>query len=272
MPADLSQPVATARFTAVVLAGDRKPDDPLVRQTGACCKALVTIDGQPMLDGVVATLQQSQSIQRVLLSGPTRQCLDTDAVLKAALASGQVDWVEPQASPSTSAYAAMQHLSANTPVLVTTADHPLLRADIVDHFVRAAVSSGADVAVGLTRFAAIQQKFPDARKTVLRFRDGGFCGCNLFAFLTPQSRRVADAWRRVEQQRKNPLRVVSQLGWWSVLRYLLGRLPLDSALDELSQRLRVRIRPVILPFPEAAIDVDTIADQKLVEAITGTDR
>lgn len=272
MPADLSQSIDEDAFTAVVLAGDRNPDDPLVRQTGACCKALVTIDGRPMLDGVVATLQQSEWIQRVLLSGPSRQCLDTDATLKAALEAGQIDWVEPESSPSSSAYAAMQRLSANAPVLVTTADHPLLRADIVDHFVREAVGGGADVAVGVTHFAAIQEKFPDARKTVLRFREGGFCGCNLFAFLTPQSRCVADAWRRVEQQRKNPLRVISQLGWWSVLRYLLGRLPLDRALDDLSRRLRVRIRPVVLPFPEAAIDVDTIADQRLVEAITGSDR
>ena len=46
----------------------------------------------------------------------------------------------------------------------------------------------------------------------------------------------------------------------------------DTALDELSRRLRVRIRPVILPFPEAAIDVDTIADQRLVEGITGSER
>jgi molybdopterin-guanine dinucleotide biosynthesis protein A len=145
MQADPPQPISPPGFTAVVLAGDRKPDDPLVRQTGACCKALVTIDGLPMLDGVVATLQQSQSIQRVLLSGPTQRCLDTDATLKAALENDQIDWVEPQASPSTSAYAAMQGLSASTPVLVTTADHPLLRADIVDHFLREAISSGADV-------------------------------------------------------------------------------------------------------------------------------
>jgi hypothetical protein len=107
---------------------------------------------------------------------------------------------------------------------------------------------------------------------VLRLSDGGFCGCNLFAFLTPRSRRVADAWRRVEQQRKNPLRVIGQLGWWSVLRYLLGRLSLDTALEQLSRRMQVRVRPVILPFPEAAIDVDSIADQRLVEAITGSDK
>ena len=82
---------------------------------------------------------------------------------------------------------------------------------------------------------------------------------------------MAQAWRRVEQQRKNPLRIISQLGWWSVLRYVLGWMTLDQALGELSQRLKVAIAPVHLPYPEAAIDVDSIADQELVEGITGTD-
>jgi hypothetical protein len=225
-----------------------------------------------MLQGVIATLERSRTVAQVLLSGPSRRCLDTDPVLKAALEAGRVQWLEPDASPSSSAYAAMQSLPAGTPVLVTTADHPLLRPEIVDHFLREAVGTDADVVVALSPFASIRDRFPGVRKTVLRFRDGGFCGCNLFAFLTPRSRRVADAWRRVEQQRKNPLRVIGQLGWRSVLSYVLGRLSLEKALDELSRRMQVRVRSVILPFPEAAIDVDSIDDQRLVESLDGTER
>jgi len=259
-------------FTAVVLAADRNPHDPLVKHSGVCCKALVEVDGIPMLQRVVTALQASSSIESLLLAGPGQACLETSEPLASALHRNNINWIAPQGSPSSSAYHAMQSLSPDVPVLITTADHPLLRADIVDEFLRTARNSGADVAVGLTTFASIQKKFPNAKKTVLRFRDGGYCGCNLFAFLTPESRRVADAWRRVEQQRKNPLRVISQLGWWSVFRYLLGRLSLDAALSELSRRLKVEIRPVVLPFPEAAIDVDSIADQILAEEIIGTDK
>lgn len=259
-------------FTAVVLAADRNADDPLVKNAGVCCKALVEIDGTPMLQRVIAALQASASVQRILVSGPARNCLDTSPSLQQALDEGGVDWIEPDRSPSTSAFRSMQQIAASIPVLITTADHPLLRADIVEHFLSEATRSGADVAVGLTTFASIHEKFPDATKTVLRFRDGGYCGCNLFAFLTPQSRAVAEAWRKVEQQRKNPLRVIGQLGWWSVLLYLLGRLSLERALRQLSARLKVRIHAVILPFPESAIDVDSIADHKLVEEITGSDR
>ncbi len=262
----------STRFTAVVLAADRNPDDPLVTASGASCKALVEIDGTPMLQRVVSALQDSEHIDNILLCGPAREQLASNASLENALQKQQIRWTEPQASPSSSAYQAMQKLPHGTPVLLTTADHPLLRKDIVDYFLNEALQSGADVAVGLTSFTTIREKFPNARKTVTRFRDDSYCGCNLFAFLTPASHRVAAAWRKVEQQRKNPLRVIRQLGWWSVLRYLLGRLTLDGALAELSGRLHACIRPVHLPFPEAAIDVDSVADQRLVEEISGSDK
>jgi len=263
--------MTTERFTAVILAADRNAHDPLLEATGACCKALVKIDGTPMLQRVVTALLSSERVGTILLSGPSREHLSSNEFLENALTGDRIGWKAAGDSPSSSAWQVMQALSDETPVLVTTADHPLLTAGIVDHFLHGAVQSGADLAVGIVTFPAVQGKFPKAKKTVTRFRDGDFCGCNLFAFLTPQSRRVAEAWRKVEQQRKNPLRIISQLGWWSVLRYLLGWLTLDQALAKLSKRLNVNIRPVHLPFPEAAIDVDSIADQELVEEITGTD-
>ena len=262
----------TTAFSAIVLAADRNANDPLVQASKACCKALVEVDGIPMLQRVVSALQASEHVENILLSGPARENLAANTFLENALNNEQISWMEPQNSPSNSAYRAMQSLPQQRPVLVTTADHPLLTAEITDYFLAKALQTEADVAVGVIAFSAIVEKFPNAKKTVTRLRDGGYCGCNLFAFLTRQSHRVAAAWRKVEQQRKNPLRIVSQLGWWSILRYLLGRMTLDQALGELSDRLNVRIRPVHLPFPEAAIDVDSIADQRLVEEITGTVR
>jgi hypothetical protein len=53
----------------------------------------------------------------------------------------------------------------------------------------------------------------------------------------------------------------------AVLRYLLGQLSLAEALERVSQRLGFRAGTVIIPFPEAAIDVDSVKDWKLVEKI-----
>jgi hypothetical protein len=89
----------------------------------------------------------------------------------------------------------------------------------------------------------------------------------LFAFLTPRSRRAALFWRRVEAQRKNPLRIIRVLGWVAVWRYLLGRLSLDEALRRVSHRLQMKAGAVIIPYPEAAIDVDSIDDRALTEML-----
>jgi hypothetical protein len=121
------------------------------------------------------------------------------------------------------------------------------------------------VTVGLAPYALVKEAYPDIKKTVLRFSDGEFCGCNLFAFLTPEGRRAANFWRKIEQERKKPLLVIGLLGWWAVIRYRLGMLPLEEALAKLSKRLGLRIRAVILPYANAAIDVDSIADFVLVQ-------
>jgi hypothetical protein len=109
--------------------------------------------------------------------------------------------------------------------------------------------------------------YPKTRRTATRLEDGAYCGCNLFAFLTPRARLAADFWRRVENQRKNPLRVIRILGWIAVSRYLMGRLSLAEALDRISRRLGFKAGAVILPYPEAAVDVDSVDDLRLVENI-----
>ncbi len=261
-----------SRFTAIVLAADRHRDDPLLTHAGVCAKALVEIAGRPMVGRVVEALANSTRVGDILLSGPEHDCLQQSPALRSLVEDGPASWLPPAGSPAGSAYQALSQLPEGQAALITTADHPLLRPDIIDDFLERARASGADVVAGVTTIRAIHERFPGARKTVMRFSDEGYCGCNLFAFLTPRSHRVANAWRTVEKQRKNPLYIVRQLGLGSVLRYALGMLRMDTAAARLSKQLGVEIRPLLLPFPEAAIDVDTVDDQAFVESILAGDR
>jgi len=253
------------RMTAIVLAGDRNKSDALASRSSSGCKALIEIGGEPMVYRVLRALRQSRIVERMILAGPEQSAVDSAPALRVWINEGSLDWQPPGASPCTSAYSVMQHIDSDQPVLLTTADHPLLTAEMVDAFGRQSLADDVDVTVGLAPYALVQETYPNMRKTVLRFSDGEFCGCNLFAFLTPEGRSVADFWRRIEQQRKKPLRVIGMLGWWAVIRYRLGLLPLDEALAKLGKRLGLRIRAVILPYANASIDVDSIADLDLVQ-------
>ncbi len=188
-------------------------------------------------------------------------------LVTACCGSGLVQWMAPQATPSTSAFEALQSLPVDVPVLLTTADHALLTPEMIDHFCSEARKSGCDVVAGVARHELIAQAFPESKRTVTKLNDGGYCGCNLFAFLTPQGRKAADFWRKVEQERKNPLRIIRIIGWTTVLRYLLGRLSLDQALQRLSKKMQLQVGVVRMPYARAAVDVDKLDDLLLVESI-----
>lgn len=220
-----------------------------------------------MVVRVLDALDAAESIASTILCGPAWSAINYDNALANRVMSKQIRWIEPQATPSLSAYHAMASVERENLVLLTTADHALLHPTLIDTFAREALKMGGDIAVGVARLDMIQAAFPNTRRTAIRLQDGAYCGCNLFAFLTPQGRDVAKFWRRVERHRKNPLRVIGILGWGTVLQYLLRRLSLTQALARLSRRIGLTIRAVELPFPEAALDVDTVSDWTLVQNI-----
>lgn len=256
-------PKRDGRFTAIVLAGERTRSDPVAQAAGVPCKALAPVGGVPMVIRVLDALAASDWIDARILCGPARAVVEEDRALRALIHSGTVTWLESRATPATSAHAAMQTVAAETPVLLTTADHALLDTEIVDYFCDKAVHSGCDVVAAVADAGAVQAAYPGVRRTVIALRDGGYSGCNLFAFLTPRARQAARFWRRVEAQRKNPLRLIGHIGWSTALRYALGALTLDDALARLSRRMDVRVGSVILPYPRAAIDVDRVSDWRL---------
>ena len=254
-------------FTSVVLAGDRGPGDPVALAAGVPCKAFVPVGGRPMVLRVLDALAEARAVDARVICGPPRRLLPRAPELDALVASGAVEWVPNRSTPSSSVAGVLASLPEDTPVLVTTSDHALLTAETVDHFCRDARGAACDVAVGLMSHERVSRAYPETRRTATRFRDGGVCSCNLFAFLTPRGRAAADFWRKYEGNRKKPWRVMGAVGWPLVIRYLLGRLSLRRALDTVSARMGLTVKPVMLPFPEAAIDVDSVADWRLVEGI-----
>src|SRR3546814_13233448 len=73
------------------------------------------------------------------------------------------------ASPSLSVAAALEQFG--TPLLVTTADHALLRAEWLQYFLDHC-PAGRDVCVALARREQVLTAVPDTQRTWLRFADG----------------------------------------------------------------------------------------------------
>lgn len=257
------------RFTAIVLAADREPVNEVAKAAGVRCKSLAPVDGAPMVFRVLEALRSSRCVGERILCGPPGTVMAQEPALRDYVAAGGVRWFENQATPSASAHHVMQQLPEKTSVLLTTSDHALLSPQVADYFCLQALASAYDVVAAVARREEVTAAYPETRRTSYRFKDGAYCSCNLFAFLTPRARAAALFWRQVENQRKSPLRVIRVFGWISVMRYLLGDITLTGAMDRVSRRLGFKAGVVILPFPEAAIDVDSVGDWYAVRRIAG---
>ena len=254
-------------LAALILAGERGGRNPVAQAAGVTEKCWVPAAGVPMLLRVVDTLCQCRAVSRIAISlqaGAT----DEDREALAQRAAGlELALMPSGASPTASILEAVGSLEDPYPLLITTADHPLLNAEMVDHFWAACKSSDADVAAAVTPASVIQRAYPETRRTYLRFGDGPRSGANLFALLRPEGLRAVEFWQRIEQNRKRPWRIMSAFGLSPLLAYLLGRLTVDRAARQASEIIGAKAAIVDLPFAEAAIDVDKPADLVLVERI-----
>jgi CTP:molybdopterin cytidylyltransferase MocA len=257
---------APAIHTALVLAGSRGAADPVAAHCGVRHKALAPVAGTPMLGHVLRSLAASRHV------GPIVLCIEdaamVDAVAEAAdlRAAGRLSTIAPGASPSLSVAAAIERLPSPWPLLVTTADHPLLTTAMVDHFCTAAPAE-ADVAVALAPASLIRRAHPGAVRTFYRLGREAYSGCNLFAFRTARGARVAAFWAEMERHRKQPWRLIAAIGPLTLLRFVLRLLDVETAETLLSRRTGATVRLVEMPFAEAAIDVDKPADLALAEEI-----
>ncbi len=236
------------------MAGSRAGADPLAVASGVTHKALTPVAGVAMLERVLATLRASRRVGRVVVCG-----LDPAVAgyLGPTAGGSPVELVRGDRTPSASAALAIKELGLAPPVLITTADHPLLSSATLDAFCERATAMNADATFGLVPVSLVQSAFPGIRRTAFRFRDGGFCGCNLYALLTTKGYTALHEWTAVEAERKRPWRMLRLLGYGTLARFVLGRLSLADLTGVVFARTGLSVRPVLLTDPAAGFDVDT---------------
>lgn len=244
-------------FDALVLAGSRPGADPLADYARVADKALIVVGGETMLAHVTAALRAAGA-RRIVVAASSAAVADHARALGA-------ETLPAAEGPSASVARGFALLGA--PLLVTTADHALLRPEWVRAFLDEAPAD-ADVSALLARREAIERDVPPTARTYFRFADGAWSGCNLFHLATPAASGAIALWEQVERDRKRPWRIIRRLGLGVLLRYLIGQLTLTAALDRLSAIASARIRIVESASGLAAIDVDKPADLDLVRRLT----
>lgn len=246
----------------LILAGSRDgARDPLAVHGKVAHKALLSVAGKPMLGRVLATLEATQGL------GPFYVSIEDPQAVAPLL--GEATVMPTASGPSGSVALALESLG--TPLLVTTADHPLLRSAWIHEFLHAATDANAtppcDLAVGVASRAVIERDVPGTKRTYIRLRDLTFSGCNLFWFGTPRAAEVVRLWRDLERNRKRPWRMAATLGYGTLFRAITGRLTSEGLCKRIRELTGARVRLIPLSDGRAAVDVDKPSDLALAEKL-----
>jgi GTP:adenosylcobinamide-phosphate guanylyltransferase len=244
------------KWTALVLAASR-PGDPLAIAEKVSNKNLVDINGLSSLQRVIDALNEAPAIGQVLVSVENLDLVDgikpKPEVLKAS--ERVVDTVRETLE------------KVGAPLLVVTGDHALLTAEMVEIFLEKSTETRAEVSVALASKDVVSSAYPDVKRTYIKFAEGGYSGCNLFALATPNATGALDFWHKIDRNRKRPWVFLKSVDVWAFALYALRRLTLDKAMERLSKKIGVKAVAIRMPMAEAAIDVDKVSDLYLVRKI-----
>ena len=245
---------------AIVMAGSRPGPDPLLSGSGVSTKALLPIAGQPMLAHVVRALRASP------LVGPITILAQNSAELAAepALAGlADLHFVDSGQGISSSLAAALPE--GDAPLLVTTADNVLLTPGMVTEFLAGAADS--DVAVAMVERDVLLARYPESKRTWLKFRGGWWSGANLFRLRGRRVLPLLDFWGRIERDRKKGLKIIAAFGPALLLAVVLRLITIHQGVARAGLRFGLKAKVVPMSEGEACIDADKPADVELIERI-----
>jgi GTP:adenosylcobinamide-phosphate guanylyltransferase len=245
-------------YDAIILAGGENSKE-MCQHTPQSYEALIDIAGKPMVTFVAEALATSGQVDRIFVLGPTAELASCEFPPGTTICEGGPTIIE-------TIRIGMHHLGHNRPVLVATADIPLLTAEAVRDFLAQCGRVEADLYYPIVPKEVNERSFPGNKRTYVRLREGVFTGGNLFLVTPGIVEQCALVAEKFIAERKHPLVLCRILGWSFVIRFLLGVLCLEDVQQRVAALLGVRGAVVKSPYPELGIDVDKPSDLELVRA------
>jgi GTP:adenosylcobinamide-phosphate guanylyltransferase len=260
----------TAPVTAILLAGARPVPDPLAVAAGVPVKPLAPVAGRPMIDYPARALLGHPAVGQLVILTQRPDLYAADPATAWLASHPRVRFETGGQGIASSLLALMAGQDRSYPLLLTTADHVLLDYAMLDQFV--AEAAGADVAVALVERRTLLARYPQSRRTWLKFRDGWWSGANLFWFGSDKAKRIIALWQEVEQDRKKGWKILAAFGPVALLGALLRILTLRGGIARVGRKFGLNARLVAMDKAEACIDADKPEDVTLIEAIVRGER
>ncbi len=233
---------------AVLAAGDGA--EPVAQSVGVPHKALVEVGGQPTIARVVTALNQANLVDELVVvtspDSPVIECLPVGTPHGVATGNDFLDTIQ----------AGFTYHAARDQLMVVMCDLPLLTGEAVDHFVAAALDTGAELCYSMHRAEDLDQVYAGRARVVVHLKDGDYCGGNVHLIGRSFFEREAERIKRAFASRKSPVQLATMLGVGFIVRLLLRRLTVDDIVQRACELLHCEAAAICSPYSEVGFDLD----------------
>ena len=247
-------------FEAIVLAGSGKPDE-LTVQEGVSNKAFIKIGEKPLLSYIIAALEKSELIEKIVVVGPEDELnLTLGHCSKCEVVAQTESMLDNVAT-------AMRYVNRSNLCLVVTGDIPLVTAEVIGQFLLSCEPYDHDLYYPVLTRETCVTRYPETERTYVRLREGFLTGGNL-ALIRPAW--FLDNRARLDlfiSYRKKPLKLMRIFPLRLVLKYLTKTLAVSDIEKFISRLLNLKARAVFCDCVEIGIDVDKKSDLDLVREV-----
>ena len=229
---------------AIVLAGGG-PDPHLAPDLPS--KAFLVLGGRPLVARVTDALRGARSIGRIVVVGPPEPLR--------SLLDSSFEILPDQGSLVDNIAVATSRLPGESRVLTVASDLPLITAEAIEGFLELCTGD-ARLYYAIVPEAAVEHRYPGARKTYVRLTDGVFTGGSVLLFDPEIIERVRPLVERIMAGRKKPWLLAQLFGWSLATRLIAGTLSIADAEARVQEVTGIRGRAVVVESPELALDID----------------
>jgi molybdopterin-guanine dinucleotide biosynthesis protein A len=239
---------------AIVLAGGLiSPDDPLFDSAPDGHRSLIPIDQKPMAQWVIDALCDSTAVQSITVMGLTAE--------SGLHASKPMDFLPDSGSMFANIKAGVLHAAEILPeqdkVIIASSDTPAIQPEMVDWLAdQIAKSPDALIYYNVIQKGTMEQRFPEAGRSYVRFKDVSVCGGDLNLIDRQLFAAEKQIWKELTENRKQPLRQAALLGLDNLLLVALHLVTLDRAVKRICKRLEIEATALRCPYAEMAMDAD----------------
>ena len=176
-------------------------------------------------------------------------------------------------SPTRAICDVLEQIPDGEDLLVTTADNPMLKPEVIEFFLNLIKNNSCDVAIATENgIDGLFEKFPEFKnkRTWHKLNSKTFLsGANLFYFKSSKNLRenMKKIISQIEQSRKIPIKLALKATNFNLLfliKLLARHVSIQECEEAISRACKFKVKIFTLPFIGSCMDVDKIEDYNFV--------